>query len=215
MNRLTLLAAGIVGVGVLALWHSKQPATVLQPNTPTTNQSTEQPLGQTQQATSTSDKAKKQLPEDISFDLENHPKVLAYLQKEQDKKRIQEYFANPTGHDPQAIYALIEKIESQGRVVAFEALSMKLAWLEKNTTESEFKQKREALVADYRKKAETAHSNYKPENTPGFTEYKQAEASIIKQVANMQSFPDGMSKQEYLRKRLLDARIAAYDQNKQ
>lgn len=140
-----------------------------------------------------------------------HPRVKAYFEKESQKQQLKDYFDNPSGHDPQAIYSLIEKIEAEGRMVAFEALSLKLAWLEKNTTDAdEFKTKSEAIINQYKQKAQQMNAQYKPENIPGFTQYKAQEKQIIDEVNNMSSFPDGHSKQSYLRERLLQARIVAY-----
>ncbi|MEM9760664.1 MAG: hypothetical protein AAF933_15585, partial [Pseudomonadota bacterium] len=51
---------------------------------------------------------------------------------------------------------------------------------------------------------------FKPENIPGFTDYKTREAEIIAEVNGMDSFPQGQTRQQYLRERLLEARIEAY-----
>ena len=140
-----------------------------------------------------------------------NPKVKAYLAKEDRKQELKDYFDNPAGHDPEAIYQLIEHIENEGRMVAFEALSLKLAWLEKNTNDpEEFKTKSERIINEYKQKSQTMNAQYKPENTPGFTEYKQQEKAIIAEVNGMTDFPDGHNKQSYLRARLLQARILAY-----
>lgn len=143
-----------------------------------------------------------------------HPKVQAYFDQQQAKKALDAYFNNKESEEvytDEEIWQIIERIESEGRVFAFEALSLKLRWLEKNAdNELDFKARSEDLIAGYRARAEAAQ-NYQPESElPAFAEYKKEEARIIKEIESMQSFPEGMTRQEYLRKSLLEARIKAY-----
>ncbi|WP_323847338.1 hypothetical protein [Microbulbifer magnicolonia] len=143
----------------------------------------------------------------------SHPRVATYLQREGDKKALREYFSgSDTAPSDAEIWQLIESIESRGHILAYEALALKLAWLERNSaTKAEFDQAAAALVETYRQKAERSAREYDPyEDVPGFAEYKAAEKRIVREVQEMSSFPDGMSRQEYLRKRLQEARQAAY-----
>lgn len=148
---------------------------------------------------------------DIKEELLSNEKTLAYLKKEEEKKRLQHYFENPTGENPQAIFELIEKIEQEGRVVGFEALSLKLAWLELNTTdEQDFQTKSEHIIEEYRKKAADSKAAHQPSSIPGFDEYKEREQAIIQEINSMHEFPDDHTKQSYLRFRLQQAREVAY-----
>lgn len=147
----------------------------------------------------------------VKDDLLSNEKTLAYLKKEEEKKRLQDYFENPTGENPQAIFELIEKIEQEGRVVAFEALSLKLAWLELNTTDAQdFQTKSEQVIEEYRKKAADSQAAHQPSSIPGFDEYKEREQAIIHEINSMHEFPDGHTRQSYLRSRLQQAREMAY-----
>jgi len=140
-----------------------------------------------------------------------HPKVQAYLKREQEKNTLKQYFEQPTGHNPESIYNLIEKIESEGRLLGFEALNLKLAWLEINTPdEGAFKAASQKLLNTYKQRAAQAAENYAPEKIAGYSEYKKMETEIINEVMAMDSFPNGHSQQSYLRERLLKARILAY-----
>lgn len=143
-----------------------------------------------------------------------HPAVQAYFDKEQDKAALDAYFNEDdpsTAYSDQEIWQIIERIEDHGRVFAFEAMTLKLRWLEKNSdNELDFKQRSEALIAEYRERARIAQENYDPNTIPGFSEYKQEEARIIREANEMQVYPEGMSKQEYLRQALLEARKKAY-----
>ncbi|MEW5248960.1 hypothetical protein [Microbulbifer discodermiae] len=147
------------------------------------------------------------------------PRVEAYLRKERDKLSLDDYFnGNDDTLSDQEIWQLIETIEAEGRVMAYEALALKLAWLERNSADkAAFEQAAAELVEAYREKSQRHTAEYDPyKEVPGFAEYKQREVEIVKEVQQMTSFPDGMSRQEYLRQRLQEARKKAYsDQGSQ
>ncbi|WKD49350.1 hypothetical protein [Microbulbifer spongiae] len=141
------------------------------------------------------------------------PRVRAYLDRERDKQALDAYFnqgeSPPSAED---VWQLIESIESDGRVMAYEALALKLAWLERNSASAQaFEQAASDLVARYQRRSQQNTAAYDPyEAVPGFAEYKQVEAQIVEEVQGMTHFPEGMSKQEYLRQRLQEAREKAY-----
>ncbi|MFA0810530.1 hypothetical protein [Microbulbifer epialgicus] len=145
-------------------------------------------------------------------ELLNHPRVKAYLDQEQLKQALQDYFADLGNLSSEEAWSAIEKVERENRVTGYEALSLKLAWLEKNSiNETEFKQRAEELFNNYREKAQSVINRYDPhKQVPGFSTYKDLERSIVEEVQQMTSFPNGMSKHEYLRKRLQEARETVY-----
>ncbi|WP_444945751.1 hypothetical protein ACJJIP_18110 [Microbulbifer sp. VTAC004] len=145
-------------------------------------------------------------------ELLDHPRVKAYLDQEKAKKALQNYFANLGNLSSEEAWDTIEQVESEKRVTGYEALSLKLAWLEKNSiNEAEFKRRAEELFNIYREQAQSVISHYDPHTeVPGFSTYKDLERSIVEEVQQMTSFPDGMSKHEYLRKRLQEARETVY-----
>jgi len=145
-------------------------------------------------------------------ELLSHPRVKAYLDQEQAKQALKDYFANLGNLSSEQAWDAIEQVENENRVTGYEALSLKLAWLEKNSiNEADFKQRAEALFNIYRDQAQSIISRYDPHTeVPGFSTYKDLERSIVEEVQQMSSFPDGMSKHEYLRKRLQEARETVY-----
>ncbi len=143
------------------------------------------------------------------------PQVRAYLATESERQRLEEYFSDPQAQEDSAdaIWALIGKLEQEQRVVSMEALSMKLEWLRLNSAdEAEFHSRAEALVASYRQQAKAYSHAHDPTSTAAYAQYHAAEQRIVAEVNAMQSFPPGETRQSYLRKRLLQARIAAYGQ---
>ncbi|WP_143187035.1 hypothetical protein [Microbulbifer donghaiensis] len=154
---------------------------------------------------------------DISSDevarLLDDPRVQSYLQREKDKQEIRNYFSGASDAlSDTEVWDLIESIEREGRILAYEALALKLAWLERNSVDrAEFDASSRALLASYGEKARQNAADYNPyEQVPGFAEYKEMERRIVREVQQMTTFPDGLNRHEYLRKRLLKAREAAY-----
>ncbi|WP_299584160.1 hypothetical protein [uncultured Microbulbifer sp.] len=145
-------------------------------------------------------------------ELLDHPRVKAYLDQEQAKQALKDYFANLGNLSSKQAWDAIEQVEDENRVTGYEALSLKLAWLEKNSlNEAEFKQRAEELFNIYREQAQSVISRYDPHTeVPGFSTYKDLERSIVEEVQQMTAFPNGMSKHEYLRKRLQEARETVY-----
>ncbi|UTA48917.1 hypothetical protein L1F30_05060 [Simiduia sp. 21SJ11W-1] len=144
------------------------------------------------------------------------PEVQAYLQREADKAAMQAYFnSDPNNPDTaKAMWDYIERLEAQGSVMGFEALHLKMAWLQKNSAnEAAFKERADALVAHYREHASASAALNNPENTPQFKTYKAEEKAIVAEVNAMSQIPNGLSRQAYLRERLLQARQRAYQQD--
>lgn len=144
------------------------------------------------------------------------PRVQEYLQREDDKAALDTYFnGDGGGYTDEEIWQLIDTIEREGRVMAYEGLALKLAWLERNSaSEAEFDTAAQALMEEYRRNAESSAREYDPyEDVPGFADYKRAEQRIIERVKGMDSFPDGVTRQEFLRQQLQAAREEAYSKN--
>lgn len=155
-----------------------------------------------------------QPPQDQAVEaLLEHPRVQEYLAEETDKRALQDYFAGGDGaiSDDEA-WALIERIERESRVLAFEALTLKLAWLDRNSdNKDDYDQRSAEILAQYRQRSERQLQQYDPyEEVPGFARYKELEAEIVREVQQMESFPEGLSRQAYLRQRLQAARQEAY-----
>lgn len=142
-----------------------------------------------------------------------HPAVAAWVQQENQKAILKQWFTDPANSDLTAADAwkLIERAEQGGRVMAFEALHLKMAWLERESDSPEhFEQRAAALLAQYRRQADEAAAAWAPETVPGFGDYKARERQIIDEVNALGSIPGGLSRPVYLRQRLLEARIDAY-----
>ena len=109
-----------------------------------------------------------------------------------------------------AIADAASHFENQGKLVAMEALLLKLAMLRYTTSsEEEYKDKAQALIAHYKSLSDAKEQAWLNNPDPRFVDYKRREQDIVKDVMAMTVIPDGLSRDEYLRQQLEQARIAA------
>jgi hypothetical protein len=140
-------------------------------------------------------------------------RVQAYLSLEDTRRSLQAYFSSPgtSSADPKAILETIDALERDGRLVGLEALHLKVAWLALNSSdEDDYRARARSLIDEYAERDRAARAAFDPGAIPGYTDYKVREAEIIAEVNGMDSFPQGQTRQQYLRERLLQARIEAY-----
>ncbi|WP_193166375.1 hypothetical protein [Microbulbifer hainanensis] len=154
-----------------------------------------------------------ELPEGMSEEalaaLLDNPRVQTYFDREREKQALADYFSGGnSGLSDEQVWQLIEGIEGEGRILAYEALALKLEWLERNSdSQAEFEQASQALVEEYRSRSLQSAQAYDPyEQVPGFAAYKAEEQRIVAEVQKMDAFPQGTTRQEYLRQRLREAR---------
>lgn len=107
----------------------------------------------------------------------------------------------------------IEEREKSRYLNAGEAFKLKMMLI--RATEPD-EQKQNQRIADlalrYQAEAERQQTAFvdTQKRDPRFQAYKSREAQIVAEVGAMRSFPGGMSRDEYLRQRLLEARAAIY-----
>lgn len=143
----------------------------------------------------------------------SHPNVRRYLEREARKESLQAYFSDLENREnAAAAWRLIDEIERDGGMLAYEALALKLSWLEQTSADkAAFDSAAEVLLDEYRQRALRSTEAYDPyKDVSGFAEYKVLERKIVAEVRELDRFPDGMSREEYLRKRLQEAREQAY-----
>ncbi len=107
----------------------------------------------------------------------------------------------------------IDQREEKKHLSAGEGLKLKIALI--NATVSDENQQAlqvAELIARYQARAERQQAAFldAQQRDPRFQSYKAREAQIVAEVQAMRSFPSGMSRSEYLRQRLLEARAAIY-----
>jgi hypothetical protein len=107
----------------------------------------------------------------------------------------------------------VDEREKSKQLSAGEALKLHMTLI--NASESD-EQKKAMQIADlivrYQADAERRQAEFvaSQKRDPQFQAYKTREAQIVAEVQAMRSFPGGMSRDEYLRQRLFEARAAIY-----
>lgn len=198
-RRLTLgvITALVVGVGV-ALWPAKE------------SPQSEQSIASTPAATPSTSS------EPLPADLRDHPVVQAYQAFSDFQQHSRGFFDNAeklTEQEKQAqLRQLLDgtnKYEQEGKLVPMEALLLKLAMLRYTTRgDDDYKTKAKSLIDQYKAQSDLREQAWLANPDPNFIDYKRQEADIVKEVMAMTVIPDGLSRDEYLRQRLEQARIA-------
>ncbi len=141
-----------------------------------------------------------------------------YMQFDRDLRRflLNQAAMTPTERSRQAL-GLMQRVDERAKskqLSAGEALKLKMALIRASEPDE---QKQALQIADlivrYQSDAERRQSEFvaSQKRDPRFQSYKTREAQIVAEVQAMQSFPAGMSRDEYLRQRLFEARAAIYN----
>ncbi len=174
---------------------------------------------------------KSSAPVETGSDLANKNQIPVEI-LDQGSARAEEYFATLDASEQYRKYfreiggmgaaeqeslarELIEDIdgkESQRIISKPEAVFLKLALKKQIMSESAFKTYAATTINEYKAVVAKAEANYKNRKDPLFEAYKERESKIVKEVLGMESFPDGLSRSQYLRRRLDEVRDSIYSQ---
>jgi hypothetical protein len=140
-----------------------------------------------------------------------------YMTFERDMRRFlrdqQEMNAADRKRQAIALGHRIDEREKNKHLNAGEGLKLKMALIRAMEPDEEKQALQIAeLILRYKTRAEHQQAAFVAEQQrdPRFQSYKAREAQIVAEVQAMRSFPAGMSRDEYLRQRLLEARAAIY-----
>ena len=102
---------------------------------------------------------------------------------------------------------------SLGEVALSEALLLQIALI-KAVSEDEDEQKRrtEALIKRYQAISAEREAKLAQRSDPNFERYKIEEKNIVEEVLGLQNIPEGLTRDQYLRQRLQEARERNYQQ---
>ncbi|MFZ5844409.1 MAG: hypothetical protein ACOY3E_16095 [Pseudomonadota bacterium] len=152
----------------------------------------------------------------VPADLREHPVVQAYQAFSEFQQHSRGFFDNADKLSEQEKQAQLRqlldgtnKYEQEGKLVPMEALLLKLAMLRYTTRgDDDYKAKAKSLIDQYKAQSDLREQAWLANPDPNFIDYKRQEADIVKEVMAMTVIPDGLSRDEYLRQRLEQARIA-------
>jgi hypothetical protein len=112
-----------------------------------------------------------------------------------------------------ALNSEIDRREQARELSAGDAVVLRIGVIQAAVKdESERLRQSQAIVDRYRKQSAARQTAFQEQQRRDaqFQEYKAREASIVSEVLAMQSYPNGMSRDDYLRVRLQEARETIY-----
>lgn len=105
----------------------------------------------------------------------------------------------------------LEEKEAKGELAAGESVLLQIALIRASVDDpAEQTARSEALIGRYQAASEAREKARAQQRSPQFERYKQEERRIVEEVNAMQAIPEGLSRNEYLRQRLQEAREQAY-----
>lgn len=148
------------------------------------------------------------------------PQADAYRERQRFKRDVRGFLAGAgdlgavqRSERAEALAAGVDDRASAGELSAGEAFLLQAALIRAATTDEEAQTERLARLAErYRADAARREAAWaaRLSRDPRFQDYKAREEAIVAEVMAMSAIPDGLSRDEYLRRRLQAAREAAY-----
>ncbi len=206
----------VTGTALLPLWRDDRP--LPHDKTPAVPASGLPPVAS---RTGVADAAVAPAPTAVSVDaaLLDTPEARAYLEREQFNDRARRFFADATHSDApvdageaQWIEAAIGRYERERHLSAGEAMNLRLGLIEATgLPEAERAERMAAVVTAYGSDGERREAQWlaQQRSDAAFAQYKSREQTIVAEVMAMARIPDGLSRDEYLRRRLEAERITA------
>jgi hypothetical protein len=148
------------------------------------------------------------------------PEARAYQSRLAFERQAREFVRDAPKLDPdarlrraQALSREIDRRERARELSADEAVVLRVGLIHA-AVEDEIERIRQSqeVIDRYRSETSARQRVYQDQQRrdPRFQQYKAAESRIVTEVSRMRAFPDGMSRDDYLRLRLQQAREAIY-----
>jgi hypothetical protein len=142
------------------------------------------------------------------------PRVQKFQQRERFQQEVREFFARAPALPPDEraarardIASAITHYEAEGEIAAAEALTLRSGLVRETVADPV-----EQLVAirglqeHYQQQGERKQAEWEARADPELGLYKAREREIVDEVMAMTTIPDGLTRDEYLRRRLQSAR---------
>jgi hypothetical protein len=142
------------------------------------------------------------------------PRVQKFQQRERFQQEVREFFARAPALPPEEraarardIARAITHYEAEGEIAAAEALTLR-SGLVRETVEDPVEQivAIRGLQQHYQQQGERKQAEWEARADPELELYKAREREIVDEVMAMTTIPDGLTRDEYLRRRLQSAR---------
>jgi hypothetical protein len=142
------------------------------------------------------------------------PRVQKFQQRERFQQEVREFFARAPALPPEERAARAREIaraithyEAEGEIGAAEALTLR-SGLIRETVEDPVEQivAIRGLQQHYQQQGERKQAEWEARSDPELELYKAREREIVDEVMALTTIPDGLTRDEYLRRRLQSAR---------
>ena len=142
------------------------------------------------------------------------PRVQKFQQRERFQQEVREFFARAPALPPEEraarardIARAITHYEAEGEIAAAEALTLR-SGLVRETVADPVEQivAIRGLQQHYQQQGERKQAEWEARTDPELELYKAREREIVDEVMAMTTIPDGLTRDEYLRRRLQSAR---------
>jgi hypothetical protein len=142
------------------------------------------------------------------------PRVQKFQQRERFQQEVREFFARAPALPPEEraarardIARAITYYEAEGEIAAAEALTLR-SGLVRETVADPVEQlvAMRGLQEHYQQQGERKQAQWEARADPELELYKAREREIVDEVMAMTTIPDGLTRDEYLRRRLQSAR---------
>lgn len=201
MRRKIALAVPVVALAAVAAWWAASQRSMHEPVLPDAPASGEQGAVRTPAPSAT-------------------PQARAFRERQSFEREIKRFFADTDrlgavtrGERARAYSARIDAYERDAQMSAGEAFLLRAALIDATAVDEEDRARRLAdLAARYRADATRREAAWAANlaRNPSFRDYKAQEEAIVAEVSAMTAIPDGLTHDEYLRRRLQQARENAY-----
>lgn len=214
--RQLLLGGGLVAITALTAWVAGWPpfATHLADTEERPRPASEQISNEASQEPTPEPEPQAPLS-DAQMRILEDPGVIEFSRHLEFQQSVREFFDQADALDKnelrdraQTLQGQLDSYEADGRVSASEALVLRLAMVKTLETDPERQNEASvALIREYQQEANARLEEWKEQPRPEFESYKQREQAIVNEVMAMESIPGNLSRNEYLRQRLHQARV--------
>jgi hypothetical protein len=95
-----------------------------------------------------------------------------------------------------------------------ELIFLKLAIMKYSLSPSDYQTYATNLIAHYQQNSQKKWQEYLTHRNPQFINYKQKEKELVERIMQMESFPDGLTREQYLRREIEKLKAEAYGYHK-
>ncbi len=205
-----LLGAALVLLTLGLTWHWSRPAsTAAESHAPARTASADTPAQDALDQPTTNTAQRQLLDSPQAHDLQRR---LAF---QQQYRRFIEQAGQPDSDARQSeaerLGKQIDGLEARGELALSEALLMQLGLIRAmESDEATQKLQAQRLIERYQRLSAEREARLAAQPDPNFDRYKAEEKRIVEEVLAQQSIPDGLSRDEYLRQRLQQARERSF-----